>query len=158
DRGALLALGRSRLTPMTIGIVRVACHAARRQSISIRLGLVIVAAARMVPLGALGQPAESPVVVPLDPGMQRALQAQPSAFLASQQCVAENDGQYRLFSATEPLIRARDNRKAVEYELATNPARREQFKGGYDEVMATALAHYRAAGGTASAVADVVPV
>src|SRR5262245_30874486 len=124
----------------------------------IRLGRVVLAAAAVLPLAAHGQPAGPPVVVPRDPGVQRALEEQRSAFLAYQKCVADSDQQYRLYSASEQLINVRDNPRAVEYELATNPASREQFKGGYDEVIATALAHYQAAGGTASAAADVVRV
>lgn len=107
---------------------------------------------------ASAQPVGPPLVLPSDPAARQAFEEQRSAYLAYQKCVADHEPEYRLYSAAQQVIQVRDNRRAVEYELANNASRRAQFPGGFEQVLAAAFAHYQAAGGTETSASAVAPV
>jgi hypothetical protein len=124
----------------------------------IRLVIVVT----MTPIAAAhAQPAGAPVIVTPQTSqnaeMLRSLEEQKQRYLLRQECIKTNESAYRLHTASADVISIRNNRKAIDYELSMNASRRAQFPGGYDQVLAEAVARYRAAGGTARAAADVVP-
>lgn len=98
-----------------------------------------------------------PLVVP-NPGNQQVLAPQREEYDKRQECLDAHQADYHLYAASRQLITVRDNRKIVEYELASNPTRQQQFPQGYDQVLAEAFARYRAAGGTADHPRQVTPL
>jgi hypothetical protein len=102
-------------------------------------------------------PPSVPLAVPSPPA-QHALAPQREEYDKRQECLDTHQADYHLYAASRQLITVRDNRKVVEYELASNPARQQQFPQGYDQVLAEAFARYRAAGGTADNPRQVIPL
>lgn len=85
------------------------------------------------------------------------LDRQAPEFSAFQKCIADNRSVYQLYSATQELINARDQRRGTEYALKHDSRMAALYPGGYDQFLAAAFATYKSLGGRASSPAEVTP-
>lgn len=88
------------------------------------------------------------------PTVQPAPTAPPPSY-APPPCIAENDPAYPLAVATMNLIGVRDRKQYWENRLQHDDQLRQQYVGGYDQMLAEVFAQYRVAGGTEATVSAV---
>lgn len=88
---------------------------------------------------------------------QQSLEAQRPAMGAYHQCIKANDKAYKLYSISQLLIEARQNRAYTEHILASDPKSMAKYKS-YEKAIAEGMAMYRQTGGTAKTLDDITPL
>ena len=131
---------------------------------------VVAAALMFLPFYSLAQAPQSPPSWPSqqspfpqgpsgpdmrNPEVRHAIEKQQATYLAYQKCIGDHQKEFELYTAASQLIQVRNNRAGIETGLASSPAMRARWPGGYEQIVGATFETYRKAGGTA-ANADAV--
>jgi len=116
------------------------------------------ALAQQAPIGSQTTYPAQPVV-PVPRGMAPAEEdTYRKAYVDYQDCVRSHGREMELSKAAENLIALPRQRAFFEGELARKPDMRQQFPGGFRDIVELQLREYRQLGGTAASPESVVPI